>query len=160
MQELLGQMLTIFLNFCDFLMTMLFLVSHLEASTYPHDWLANRQQILVARPILQQCVICYIQNFRCFKRFIHAHRSQTDIVKYCKNSPPLCSGLFLWSMVLYQFGCVCLSQRDSTLNAAHCTFTSNNASSAGAIYAEVGPDIQGLTTLQNRTQQSNETVVY
>ena len=28
------------------------------------------------------------------------------------------------------------------------------------MYAEVGPDIQGLTTVQNRTQQSNETVVY
>ena len=62
-------------------------------------------------------------------------------------------------MILYQCGCVCMSQRDSTLNATDCTFTSNNASTGGAMYAEVGPDIQGLTTVQNRTQQSNETVV-
>ena len=65
-------------------------------------------------------------------------------------------------MTLYQFGCVCLSQRDSTLNAAHCTFTSNNAASnGGAMNAYVGYCEQGVAVVQNRIiQQSNETVVY
>ena len=64
-------------------------------------------------------------------------------------------------MTLYQFGCVCLSQRDSTLNAAHCTFTSNNASFGGAMNAYVGYCEQGVAVVQNRIiQQSNETVMY
>ena len=53
MQQVLGQILTIYLNSGDFLCTMLFTVCHLEASMYPHDYGADLQQILGANPILQ-----------------------------------------------------------------------------------------------------------
>ena len=58
-------------------------------------------------------------------------------------------------------GWVCLVQRNSTLNATHCTFTSNNARfDGGAIYAWVGHRVQGVTVFDNRIQQSNHTVSY
>ena len=70
--------------------------------------------------------------------------------------------LFWQSMTLYQMWmCVCLPQDKSTLNATHCTFKSNNAlTEGGAIYALVGPRIQGLTVVENRIHHSNAIVLY
>ena len=53
-----------------------------------------------------------------------------------------------------------LPQKNSTLNATHCTFTSNNAEYGGAIYARVGHRMQNVTVVENRIHHSNDTVVY
>ena len=53
-----------------------------------------------------------------------------------------------------------LPQKNSTLNATHCTFKSNNAQYGGAIYARVGHRMQNVTVVENRNHHSNDTVVY
>ena len=76
---------------------------------------------------------------------------KTDIAKY-HISHLIYSFVYLYeSWHWINSGCVGLTQAGSTLNANHCTFTSNNAEDdAGAIFAWVGHGIQGLSILENR----------
>ena len=54
-----------------------------------------------------------------------------------------------------------LPQKNSTLNATRCTFTSNNAGDdGGAIHTEVGHCMQSATVVENRNHHSNDTVLY
>ena len=160
-QVLLEQILIISLNSGDFICTMLFLVCHLSASMYPRDSLADLQQILVAKPILQWSFLSFIKNFRFFQRCSHAHGSKQILKNITRIHLPSALVYFYEAWHCINCGCVCLAQVDSTLNVTHCTFTNNNAElEGGVIYASVGRHVQGVTVLDNRIQQSNCTVFY
>ena len=55
----------------------------------------------------------------------------------------------------------CSPQEGSTLNATHCTFTSNSAEdNGGAIVVGVRHHMQGLTIVENRINHNNDNVLY
>ena len=76
---------------------------------------------------------------------------KTDIAKYHKIHLIFALVYFYQSWHWIDSGCAWLAQDGSTLNATHCTFTSNNAENyGGAILALVGHCIQRVLVLENR----------
>ena len=129
----------------------LLLVCHLEVPMYRHHSLADVQWLVGAKPNLQRSVLSYIVNLRLFQRCGHDHQARHILQNITKIHLIYALAYFYESWYWINSGCGWLAQDGCTLNATHCTFTSNNAEVAGgAIYAVVGHGVQGLSVVENR----------
>ena len=70
----------------------------------------------------------------------------TDMMGHHRNPFSMHLLISNWRHRYIDCGCIFLTQRGSSLNMTHCTFTSNNAPFGGAIYAEVRADNQQPST--------------